>query len=152
MNKITVTLVLIVSGSLAAGIALARPDSNPPATGAAPGATAVAAPADDAYGQPAATTPAAPGAAPAPAPAEPALIEIRDFAFGGQLALTPGQALVVTNADTAPHTLTFDAGGLDTGVIDGGGSVAVTAPAAPGSYSFFCTIHPSMTGELVVQG
>ena len=37
-----------------------------------------------------------------------------------------------------------------TGVIGGGESGSLVAPTAPGSYAFFCALHPSMTGTLTV--
>ncbi|MEM9133961.1 MAG: cupredoxin domain-containing protein [Actinomycetota bacterium] len=161
MPKMTLTLALILAGGLAAGIALARPDSSAPV--AAPTAAVAEEPSTrsvdrtpnaGAYGDGAAPAdggaPAAEGAAPAPAPAAPAAVTIADFAFATPASVASGQPIVVTNNDSAPHTLTFVDGSLDTGTIDGGGQAQITAPA-PGTYAFFCEIHPSMTGELVVS-
>ncbi len=161
MNKLTPTFALIIAGGLAAGIALARPGSDPaPAAAnqqvaAQAGANQAPAPGGG-YGggaRPATPQPANPqaGGGAAPVAAGPAAIQIQDFAYAGQTTVAPGQQIVVTNADGVAHTLTFDSGAVDTGSLAGGASVAVTAPTAPGSYSFFCTIHPSMRGELVVQ-
>lgn len=98
-------------------------------------------------------TPAAP-VADSPAPESPqataAAIEIAGFAFGGQTTVATGQTITVTNADGAPHTLTAVDGSFDTGVIQGGGATSLAAPLAPGSYAFFCSLHPSMTGTLTV--
>ncbi|HEU4399795.1 MAG TPA: hypothetical protein VFU54_18385, partial [Actinomycetota bacterium] len=42
---------------------------------------------------------------------------------------------------------------LDTGNIDPGASAELTAPDAPGSYSYRCAVHPArMRGVLVVLG
>ena len=42
---------------------------------------------------------------------------------------------------------------LDTGTIAPGASAELTAPDAPGSYSYRCTVHPArMRGVLVVLG
>ena len=57
----------------------------------------------------------------------------------------------MSNADAAAHTLTAKDGAFDTGSVDQGTTVSFTAPAAPGTYEFFCEIHPSMTGSLVVN-
>jgi plastocyanin len=54
----------------------------------------------------------------------------------------------VTNLDRAPHTVSGDA--FDVG-LDPGGTATFVAPTAPGTYSFVCFVHPTMTGELVVQ-
>lgn len=161
MPKMTLTLALILAGGLAAGIALARPGST---------ATPVAAPIEveaeasnrsvdrnpiaGAYSDGAAPAdggvPADDDATEAEAPAAQATITIADFAFTAPAAVASGQPIVVTNNDSAPHTLTFVDGSLDTGTIDAGGQAQLTAPA-PGTYAFFCEIHPSMTGELVVN-
>lgn len=89
------------------------------------------------------TTPAAVGAA--------ARIDIAGFAFSSA-RVTPGAAVTVTNRDDESHTLTSKQGLFDTRAIDGRRTVTFTAPRAPGTYQFICTIHPSMRGELVVAG
>jgi hypothetical protein len=49
--------------------------------------------------------------------------------------------------------MTLDDVDLDTGSIDPGASAELTAPDAPGSYSYRCTVHPGrMRGVLVVLG
>jgi plastocyanin len=160
-RKFTLTLALILAGGLAAGIALARPGDNDVAAGQAVGAAEAAvdgrAPAsratrggvDDAYAgdQPA---DADAGAEPAAGAVQVAAFEIRDFAFSGPATVAPGAQLTVTNADTAPHTLTFRSGGVDTGTLDGGASTTIVAPTEPGTYEFFCAIHPSMVGSVTV--
>ena len=99
-----------------------------------------------------APTPAPPAAVADPAPVElaTARIDIAGFAFGGQTAVAPGQTITVVNADGAPHTLTSVDGLFDTGVLGGGEGGSFAAPTAPGSYAFFCSLHPSMTGTLTV--
>ena len=57
----------------------------------------------------------------------------------------------MSNADAAAHTLTAKDGAFDTGSVDQGAITSFTAPAVPGTYEFFCEIHPSMTGSLVVD-
>ena len=79
-----------------------------------------------------------------------ARIDIVGFSFGGQTSVAPGQTITVANADGAPHTLTSVDGAFDTGVIGGGVAGGLVAPTAPGSYAFFCSLHPSMTGTLTV--
>jgi plastocyanin len=97
-----------------------------------------------------ASTPAAPGAAPvtaAPAAPPTGEVVIADFAFSGP-AVALGATVNVRNNDSAPHTVTGDGFDVEVG---GGASGAFTAPAAPGTYSYTCLIHPTMTGSLVVQ-
>lgn len=89
------------------------------------------------------TTPAAVGA--------PARVDIAGFAFSSA-RVTSGAAVTVTNRDDESHTLTSKQGLFDTHAIHGRKTVTFTAPQAPGTYQFFCAIHPSMRGELVVAG
>lgn len=141
MKKIlTPTLALIIAGGLVAGIALARPATSD----------------EPDLAQPAATTTAAPGFLNAPPAGEQtgdtATITIVDFGFDSPITVAPGQTVTVVNGDGTSHTATADGGAFDTGTIAGGGTTTITAPTQPGTYSFFCAIHPSMRGELVVQG
>ena len=153
-KRMTATLALVLGGSLAAGIALARPASEPIAQAETqintPAATAPDTPRQGYLGQ----TGGNPTGDQAPSPTAPttATIEIRDFAFGATQTVSPGASITVNNVDSAPHTLTFDSGFVDTGTLQSGQSAAFSAPSEPGTYQFFCTIHPSMRGELVVQG
>jgi plastocyanin len=96
--------------------------------------------------------------APLPAPAAPAggaptpvAIAIADFSFGQPRTVGAGAVVQVSNADAEAHTLTAENGAFDTGSVDGGSTVTFTAPNAPGTYEFYCDIHPSMTGQLVVD-
>jgi len=49
----------------------------------------------------------------------------------------------------ANHTATASDGSFDTGTIAPGGSGSVTFNT-PGTYSYFCAIHPDMTGTITV--
>ena len=109
--------------------------------------------------EPAATSAAEPteetGASEAPAaeaPADGPTIQIEGFAFSALDPVAPGTEIAVANLDGAQHTLTADDGSFNTGGLDGGDTIAITAPDAPGTYAFVCNIHPSMTGSLTVAG
>jgi plastocyanin len=146
------TLIICLAAGIAAGIGLARPDLDPSSSSPAPAVSETADPAAgdaDPYGggdQPAADTGSDTGADPA------ASITISDFDFGGDTVVAPGATVTVTNTDGAPHTVTADDGDFDTGQIAAGESTTFVAPTEPGTYEFFCGVHPSMTGSLVVQG
>ena len=86
--------------------------------------------------------------------AEPAgSVAIDDFAFApATLTLAPGTRVTWTTRDDDPHIVqtndrtTFKSPPLDTGdsfsrVFD-----------RPGRYDYFCTLHPHMTGAVIVQG
>lgn len=98
--------------------------------------------------------PAASSAAPSAdgsAQAGEAVITIKDFQYEVPASVKPGSMVTVTNADSAPHTLTAkDEGGFDI-EVPGGGTAIVQAPDAPGEYDIICTFHPQMTVTLVVK-
>ena len=78
---------------------------------------------------------------------------------------TAGSALTFTNLDTTTHDVTSRATKtvvvkgkkrqrpLFTGGANGGGSITIgsTKDLKPGTYDFFCSLHPGMTGVLTVQ-
>ena len=66
--------------------------------------------------------------------------------------MAPGTEITVTNRDGAQHTLTADDGSFNTGGLNGGSTITITAPDVPGTYTFVCNIHPSMTSSLTVEG
>jgi plastocyanin len=89
------------------------------------------------------------------APATVAL-SIRDFAFSpGAVTVKVGDVLGWKNDDSAAHTATLDDGSCDTGRIGGGAAGARTfafgADAAGKTFSYHCAIHPRMTATIVVS-
>jgi plastocyanin len=96
------------------------------------------------------------GAGPAQASAGPREVDVGtvDFAFEpNDASVAAGGTVKVTNRGQAGHTMTFDDVKLDTGTIAPGSSADLTAPDAPGSYSYRCAVHPGqMRGVLVVLG
>jgi plastocyanin len=93
---------------------------------------------------------------PLPAPAAqpgtaPVSITIQNFDFGQPRTVLVGTDVQVSNADAEAHTMTARNGAFDTGSVDEGTSVTFKAPSVPGTYEFYCDIHPSMTGQLVVD-
>lgn len=99
---------------------------------------------------PAASSSVAPQAGGSAQPAE-GVITIRDFKYEVPASVKPGSMVTVTNADSAPHTLTAkDEGGFDV-EVPGGASVSFQAPDAPGEYGIICSFHPQMAGTLAVK-
>ena len=95
-------------------------------------------------------------AAPAAASAGPREVDVGAVDFGfepNNASVAASGKVTVTNKGQAPHTLTFDDVQLDTGTIAPGATADLTAPDAPGSYSYRCNVHPArMRGVLVVLG
>src|SRR5579872_3332766 len=81
-----------------------------------------------------------------------AIVKIDNFSFSPATITVPvGTTVRWTNADDIPHTVvsddktTFKSKALDT---DEQFTYTFTKP---GTYSYFCSIHPKMTGTIVVQ-
>lgn len=89
----------------------------------------------------------------APAPDKAGVeVKIDNFSFGpSALKITAGTTVTWTNRDDVPHTVvsadkaTFKSKALDT---DEEFSFTFTKP---GKYSYFCSVHPKMTGEITVE-
>ena len=86
-----------------------------------------------------------------PALAEDMQVKIDNFTFNPQqITVKAGTKVTWTNADDIPHTVTsppaFRSRALDT---DDEFSFTFTTP---GTYRYFCGLHPHMTGSIVVEG
>ena len=56
-----------------------------------------------------------------------------------------------TNEGNEPHTVTADNGLFDSGVLYPGDSYSVQFDGM-GTVSYYCTLHPSLTGGITVGG
>lgn len=90
-------------------------------------------------------------AAPAPAPAA-ATVTIGNFTFGpAALVVRPGTTVTWVNGDDTPHTVVAaDHKTFRSKVLDTDERFAFTF-TQPGTYDYFCSIHPHMTGKIVVK-
>jgi plastocyanin len=89
-------------------------------------------------------------AAAATAPNE---VVIDDFAFGpASLIVAPGTKVTWTNRDNEPHTVvsTEKPAQFKSGALDSDDKFDFTF-AQPGTYRYFCSIHPQMVGTVVVK-
>jgi plastocyanin len=79
-------------------------------------------------------------------------VVIANFSFSPQTFTLPAGATVTwTNRDNEPHTVTSaDNRFSKSPVLKPGQSFSNTFSAA-GTYSYFCSIHPRMTGKIVVK-
>ena len=80
-------------------------------------------------------------------------IRIDDFTYGPiRTTVTTGTKVTFTNAVTQAHNATSsEAGGWDTGMLAKGESASVTFNQ-PGTYTYICSPHPSMIGQIIVTG
>ena len=98
---------------------------------------------------PAKPSPAAGKDLPTPSTANQVMVE--NFSFQpGTLTVKAGTTVTWVNHDDEPHTVnennkTFKSGTLDT---DAKFSYKFTSP---GTYNYFCSLHPRMTGQIVVK-
>ncbi len=97
-----------------------------------------------------------PASSSAPATAQQAVsgtsVAIQNFAYNPKvMTVAAGAIITFTNNDTVNHSYTSDTGAFDTGLIAPGSSKTFTAPATAGSYAVHCTLHPSVTGTLIVK-
>jgi plastocyanin len=138
------TLGMFMASSLFFLIGCSNSSAAKPSGDAVPGNHDIAA-------QPMAMAPAAtPAADPSAAPNQ---VTIDNFAFNPRTLTVPvGTKVTWINRDDVPHTATssvkprvFDSKALDT---DDKFSFVFTAP---GTYPYFCAVHPHMTGEIVVK-
>jgi plastocyanin len=98
-----------------------------------------------------ASAPAAPSS-PAPASHSGSTITISDFKYApATLTVRHGAPIKVTNSDGVAHTVTADDGqSFDSGTVAPGDSATIRVAQA-GRFSYHCTIHPFMKGELVAK-
>ena len=79
-------------------------------------------------------------------------MKIGNFTFGPATVTVPAGAVVAwVNEDDTPHTIVAVDGSFRSRPLDTGEQAAFTF-TKPGAYAYFCSIHPMMTGKVVVQG
>ena len=79
-------------------------------------------------------------------------VSLRNLAFSPRaIQVAPGATVDFTNNDGTAHNITFSSASI-TGATDfSAGSRAIVMPVTPGTYAYHCTIHPGMTGSVLVQ-
>ena len=77
-------------------------------------------------------------------------VEIVEFTYEPDpVQIEEGGKVTWINRDSAPHTATADDGSFDTGTLEEG-KLKSENFKAPGTYTYFCEIHPSMHGTIEV--
>ena len=91
------------------------------------------------------------GAAPDEKPASEVAVKIDNFSFSPAVITVPaGTTIRWTNRDDIPHTVVSDDKTFKSKVLDTEEQFTYTF-TKPGTYSYFCSIHPKMTAKVVVQ-
>jgi plastocyanin len=143
-HQSTIWLALLVLGLL---LTLAACGGTPPATSASGTNTPTAAPTSSAP-----TANPTPTATPTSVPTSNGnAVTIASFAFGpASLTVKVGTTVTWTNNDSVTHTVTADAGAFASGPLAPGQSFQFTFRKA-GTYTYHCSIHPTMTATIIVQ-
>ena len=83
--------------------------------------------------------------------AETMEVKIDNFSFGpAALTIPAGTTVTWTNRDDIPHTVVSNDGVFKSKVLDTDEKFSYTFSKA-GTFPYFCSIHPKMTGKVVVQ-
>jgi len=92
-----------------------------------------------------------PATAPEPPPGGGPSVVVRNFAYvPAGLSVASGTVVTWTNQDGESHTVSADDGKtFDSSTLGRGGTFQFTA-GAPGTYPYFCRLHPFMKATLTV--
>lgn len=87
----------------------------------------------------------------APGDSDDSVVTASGFLFRPEpLKAKVGQEVVWENEDKVTHTATADDGSFDL-ELDGAGSSGRHTFTEAGTYDYLCTVHESMTGQIVVK-
>lgn len=103
------------------------------------------------------SSPSSPSPMPSPTPSGPNVSIVSGASARTTTAYSPspltvgvGSAVTWVNNDSVAHTSTSNGGTWNSATIAPGGRFTFTFQSA-GTYTYHCTIHPGMTGTVVVQ-
>ncbi len=83
--------------------------------------------------------------------AQDAQVKIDNFSFTPQvITIKAGTSVTWTNKDDVPHTVVSTSKRFASRVLDTDDRFSFTFNE-PGTYDYYCSIHPHMTGKVVVQ-
>jgi Icc protein len=78
-------------------------------------------------------------------------VVLDNFSFSpGTTSVPVGTTIAWTNHDDVPHTIVSTEQRFKSPVLDTDGQFSHQFDV-PGTYEYFCSIHPKMTGEIVVN-
>ena len=84
---------------------------------------------------------------------QPAAVEVKidNFSFGPATITVPvGTTVTLINRDDIPHTVASDDKLFKSKALDTDDKFSFTFTKA-GTYGYFCSLHPKMTGKVIVQ-
>ena len=80
-----------------------------------------------------------------------AAVRIDNFTFKDPVVtVKPGTTVTWTNGDDIPHTVVSKDGAFKSKVLDTGDRFSFTF-AKPGKFGYYCSLHPHMTGTIIVR-
>ena len=78
-------------------------------------------------------------------------VTIDNFVFGpGRLTVKAGTTVTWTNRDEDSHTVTSTEGIFASPALDRGETFSYRF-TAPGTYAYYCALHPRMTARILVE-
>jgi|SRR5947209_3682341 len=78
-------------------------------------------------------------------------IHVDNFSFGpSALTVTANSTVSWVNKDDVPHVIASTDGLFKSKALDTDDKYTYTF-SKPGTYSYFCSIHPKMVGKIIVQ-
>jgi len=78
-------------------------------------------------------------------------VKIDNFTFvPQQITVKAGDTVTWTNRDDIPHTVTSKTTAFRSKALDTDDKFSFTF-TTPGTYAYFCSLHPHMTGTVVVE-
>jgi plastocyanin len=91
-------------------------------------------------------------ASPGETPTSGAIVKIDNFSFGpANITIPAGTTVTWTNNDDVPHVVTSDDNKMfKSKALDTDDRFSFTF-SKPGTYNYYCAIHPKMTAKIVVQ-
>lgn len=82
---------------------------------------------------------------------QPNTVSLENLSFQpGVLSISVGDEVTWTNNDSVTHTIVADDSSFQSEQLNSGSSFK-NIFSKPGTYQYYCSIHPSMTGKIIVK-